>query len=89
MKILIMCEGANELAVVNMLLDDNRFTFSRDDLLDMRPFHARQLDSPQLKPALNAYHGDLGMISKGDIILGISNSGQTDEILRLIPFLQV
>ncbi len=36
----------------------------------------------------DAYHGDLGMISKGDIILGISNSGQTDEILRLIPFLQ-
>lgn len=40
-----------------------------------------------LHPA-DAYHGDLGMISKGDIILGISNSGQTDEILRLIPFLQ-
>ncbi len=36
----------------------------------------------------DAYHGDLGMISKDDIILGISNSGQTDEILRLIPFLQ-
>ncbi len=40
-----------------------------------------------LHPA-DAYHGDLGMISKGDVILGISNSGQTDEILRLIPFLQ-
>lgn len=35
-----------------------------------------------------AYHGDLGMISKDDIILAISNSGQTDEILKLIPFLQ-
>lgn len=40
-----------------------------------------------LHPA-DAYHGDLGMISKSDIILGISNSGQTDEILRLVPFLQ-
>lgn len=40
-----------------------------------------------LHPA-DAYHGDLGMISKGDIILAISNSGQSDEILRLIPFLQ-
>lgn len=40
-----------------------------------------------LHPA-DAYHGDLGMISKADVILAISNSGQTDEILRLVPFLQ-
>ena len=35
-----------------------------------------------------AYHGDLGMIEKSDIVLLISNSGETDEILRLIPFLK-
>lgn len=35
-----------------------------------------------------AYHGDLGMISKLDVVIAISNSGQTDEILRLIPFLE-
>lgn len=35
-----------------------------------------------------AYHGDLGVISREDIVIAISNSGQTDEILRLIPFLQ-
>jgi len=35
-----------------------------------------------------AYHGDLGMISKEDIVLLISNSGETDELLRLIPFLK-
>ena len=35
-----------------------------------------------------AYHGDLGMIEAGDIVLALSNSGQTDEVLRLIPFLQ-
>lgn len=35
-----------------------------------------------------AYHGDLGMIEAGDIILALSNSGQTDEVLRLIPYLQ-
>ena len=35
-----------------------------------------------------AYHGDLGMISPEDIVIAISNSGQTDEVLRLIPFLQ-
>jgi len=35
-----------------------------------------------------AYHGDLGMIEKEDILLLISNSGETDEILKLIPFLK-
>lgn len=53
-KILILCEGPNELKVVNLLLDHGKLKFSRDDLLDMRPFHARQLASPQLKPALDA-----------------------------------
>jgi arabinose-5-phosphate isomerase len=36
-----------------------------------------------------AYHGDLGMIEKEDIVLLISNSGETDEVLKLIPFLKV
>jgi len=35
-----------------------------------------------------AYHGDLGMISNKDVVLAISNSGETDEILKLIPFLK-
>ena len=35
-----------------------------------------------------AYRGDLGMIEAGDIVLALSNSGQTDEVLRLIPYLQ-
>jgi arabinose-5-phosphate isomerase len=33
-----------------------------------------------------AYHGDLGSVAKDDIILIISKSGETDEILKLIPF---
>lgn len=40
-----------------------------------------------LHPA-EAYHGDLGMIEKKDITLLISNSGETDEILKIIPFLK-
>ncbi len=32
-----------------------------------------------------ASHGDLGIISKNDIILAISNSGETEEILKLLP----
>ncbi|MDR2886245.1 MAG: KpsF/GutQ family sugar-phosphate isomerase [Rikenellaceae bacterium] len=35
-----------------------------------------------------AYHGDLGMISPNDVVLAIANSGQTDEILKLIPFIE-
>ncbi len=35
-----------------------------------------------------AYHGDLGMIEPSDTVLLISNSGETDEVLRLIPFLK-
>ncbi len=33
-----------------------------------------------------AYHGDLGMVDPHDVVLAISYSGETDEILRLIPF---
>lgn len=32
-----------------------------------------------------AQHGDMGMVTENDIIMAISNSGETDEILQLIP----
>jgi len=35
-----------------------------------------------------ASHGDLGMVRSEDFFLALSNSGETDEIIRLIPFLQ-
>ena len=35
-----------------------------------------------------AFHGDLGMVEKEDIVLLISNSGETDEVLKIIPFLK-
>jgi len=35
-----------------------------------------------------AYHGDLGMIERDDIVLLISNSGETDEVLKVVPFLK-
>lgn len=34
-----------------------------------------------------AFHGDLGMITCDDVVILISNSGETDEILKLIPSL--
>lgn len=38
-----------------------------------------------LHPA-EAFHGDLGMISKEDVVLALSYSGETDEILKIVPF---
>lgn len=32
-----------------------------------------------------AAHGDLGMVEKDDIILALSNSGETDEVIQLLP----
>jgi len=34
-----------------------------------------------------AFHGDLGMIQPRDVVLMISNSGETEELIRLLPFL--
>lgn len=36
---------------------------------------------------LDAYHGDLGMIAEGDVVMAISYSGNTDELLRFIPLI--
>lgn len=33
----------------------------------------------------DALHGDLGMVMKGDVILAVSNSGETEEIVKIIP----
>ena len=35
--------------------------------------------------AAEASHGDLGMIVKNDTVIAISNSGETEEILKLLP----
>ncbi|MEW6001050.1 MAG: KpsF/GutQ family sugar-phosphate isomerase [Nitrospirota bacterium] len=40
-----------------------------------------------LHPA-EAGHGDLGMVTSDDVIIAISNSGETEEIIELIPFLK-
>ncbi len=37
---------------------------------------------------LDAYHGDLGMVATGDVVIAISYSGHTDELLRFVPLLQ-
>src|ERR1700676_3215787 len=35
--------------------------------------------------SLNALHGDLGMVADGDIVLAFSASGETEELLRILP----
>jgi hypothetical protein len=73
MKLLIMCEGPNELAMVKMLLELRCLKFTSDDLLGLVPFHARQIKtSPAVKLALNIYTGPVKIIRIGD--------NQTDAI---------
>ena len=35
-----------------------------------------------------ASHGDVGMITRNDVVLALSNSGETDEILTIIPVIK-
>jgi arabinose-5-phosphate isomerase len=35
--------------------------------------------------SLNALHGDLGMVADGDVLLALSSSGETEELLRILP----
>lgn len=37
--------------------------------------------------SLNALHGDLGVVADGDVILALSYSGETEELLKLLPAL--
>lgn len=37
--------------------------------------------------AAEASHGDVGVLSRGDIVLAVSNSGETEEIVKLLPTL--
>jgi arabinose-5-phosphate isomerase len=40
---------------------------------------------PSFLNPVDALHGDLGMLSGGDVLMALSNSGKTQEILRMIP----
>ena len=40
-----------------------------------------------LHPA-EGIHGDLGMIMKGDVVIAISNSGETEEVVRILPIIK-
>ncbi|ABA89184.1 arabinose-5-phosphate isomerase [Syntrophotalea carbinolica DSM 2380] len=40
-----------------------------------------------LHPA-EGIHGDLGMLMKGDVVIAVSNSGNTEEIVRILPVIK-
>jgi arabinose-5-phosphate isomerase len=50
-------------------------------------FSSIGIPSLYLNPA-EAIHGDLGRVARNDVIIAISNSGETDEIITLIPLIK-
>jgi arabinose-5-phosphate isomerase len=38
--------------------------------------------------AAEGVHGDLGMVARGDVVVALSNSGETDEVLAILPLLK-
>ena len=68
MKRLIMCEGPNELTLINILLENDALVFSEDDLLGLAAYHARQIKTnAQVRLALNLYNGnDVTVMRVGD-----------------------
>lgn len=67
MKILMMCEGSNELEIMEILLKNNCLKYSRVDLLGLRPYHARQIEKSSIvKTELNLYLGEIKVFRIGD-----------------------
>ena len=67
MKILIMCEGANEKEIMDILLENDCLIFTEDDLIGLTPYHARQIKtSAQVRMELNIYPGKVKILRVGD-----------------------
>ncbi len=67
MKYLVMCEGPNELEIIRILLRHNCLWFNSDDLLNLVPYHARQISSSTVvQTALNLYKGEVRVLRIGD-----------------------
>lgn len=66
MKILLMCEGANEEKILEILLDSSKLTFSREDLIGRKPYNVRQLKNPFIKSELKRYNKPVYIYRIGD-----------------------
>lgn len=66
MKYLIMCEGTDELAVINILLNNDMLKISRDDLIGLQAYQARQINAI-VKTSLKIYpYNDVEIWRIGD-----------------------
>lgn len=64
-----MCEGPNELEVIKILLEHNCLIISSEDLLNLVPYHARQIkNSGVVQTALNLYPGEVTVLRIGDAL---------------------
>jgi len=73
-KRLIMCEGPNELKIINILLENDALIFTEDDLLGLTAYHARQIKtSTQVRTALNLY-------PENDVLVMRVGDKQTDKL---------
>lgn len=69
MKLLVMCEGPNELEIIQILLEHECLKFTNDDLLNLVPYHARQIGkSGAVQAALNLYPGQVKVLRIGDVL---------------------
>lgn len=57
MQYLLMCEGQNEKAIIELLIDSNKLIIKRKDLLNREVFFSRQIkNTPNLRIALRTYN---------------------------------
>lgn len=66
MKYLILCEGANEELIINILLENNKLIIDKNDLIGLRPYNVRQLSNPTIKSELKIYNKQVTVIRIGD-----------------------
>lgn len=67
MKYLIMCEGANEKKLIELLLEHQKLVVTYDDLVGRQVYHARQIKtSPVVKTQLQIYGKDVEIWRVGD-----------------------
>ena len=66
MKILLMCEGTNEEELLELLLDNNKLIFKRDDLIGLKPYNIRNLKNPFIKSELKRYNKPVLIYRIGD-----------------------
>ncbi len=65
-KILIMCEGNDEKTIIDLLLDNNKLIFTREDLIGSTPYHIRQLKHSSIITDLKHYGKEVIIFRIGD-----------------------